>query len=196
MFDVLASKRAVAVEAIDHFLCLALVMALLKSSDRGWPKQNLSFGDALSFGALFAAIVTGWYLWKLSVRRSEARRAIGPRFATDRQALADAMKTGELPRDPSLDRPLLVAISFSDRARREFTVPDRTGVLIIAASVAYMVWVLWWPWTLLILAISIGRWRRRSRAVVDLDELRLAAQRRQGVPPADPGGLTYADLRD
>jgi hypothetical protein len=187
----------VALQSTVYFVATAVGWAALQSSDRRWGDTQPSFRAALVSGVLFAAWMTGATLYRVVAQRQKARRAIGPRFDTDRRALAQALKTGELPVDPTLNGPLLSAISFRrNRSRGEDDVPPWVGWLIVAVALPYVVWLLGWPWVLVLLLpllIRLLRWRLRT--IVDIDELRLAAQRRMGIEPGDPGVLTYDDLQ-
>ena len=137
--SVFASNWWVGLRLSLTFVFLALGWAVLQSSDRRLGAGDVSFRGALVSGVLFAAVMTGWKVVELVRRRKNARRAIGPRFDTDRRALAEAMRTGELPADPTLDEPLLAAISFRRvRTREGPDLPAWVGWAVLAASVAYI----------------------------------------------------------
>jgi hypothetical protein len=190
--EVFGSNRRVALESAVYLVCVTLIWAAVQTSDRSWADPPVSLRGGLLGGLAFAAFMRACDLFRLVGRRKEARRAIGPRFDTDRPALAAALRTGELPADPTLDGPLLAAL----RIRRQLAddaddrdLPRWVSWPFVAVGLTGLVWFLGWPWTLVILVpAAIGWWRRWSRPAVDLDALRSAVERRLRVPTGD-GGL-------
>ena len=197
MADVFASTPRVVLTTFLHALLGGAIVGWLVAVDE---TEGLSVGAWVFWGLVYAAYRTARDLERFVKVRREARQRVGPRFDTDRPALARALRTGELPADPSLDEPLMAAVGIARRRPPWFfadDVPDWVPVavgVLVCGTVAIVVGLPWGPIALLLPVIAEVR-RHQGPGEEPLIALHKAAMGRTGLAPASPGGLTYADLR-
>jgi hypothetical protein len=197
MADVFGSTPRVVVTTFLSAAVGGAVVGWLVAIDRD--TNEVSLATWLVGGLAYAVYRTARELERFVSVRRDARRRVGPRFDTDRPALARALRTGELPADPSLDEPLMAAIGIARRRPSWFGedapawLPWGLGIVVCGLVVGYV----GLPWGPLVLVLpALAGWRRLQEPSEEpLITLHKQAMARRGIAPASSGGLTYADLR-
>jgi hypothetical protein len=196
MADVFATTPRVVLTTFLHALVGGAVIGWLVAVD----EEADQVGVGIVCGLAYALYRTALDLERFVKVRRDARRRVGPRFDSDRAVLARAMRTGELPADPSLDEPLMAAIGIARRRPRWFFgddapewVPAAVGVVVCGLAAGYV----GLPLGLVVLVLPAIAWLRRADGPggEPLILLHQAALGRSGLVAASSGGLTYADLR-